>query len=116
MVQHIRTSVEPGSKDASAGTGLATSDPGSYASLRASYDIAPNHSVDLMLRHVGKLDSPAVPAYSALDLNYIWQVRPNLDLSLAGYNLLDARHAEFGAAPNRSAYRRRVGVKLVWRL
>jgi iron complex outermembrane receptor protein len=116
VVQHIRTSVEPGSKDASAGTGLATSDPGSYASLRASYDIAPNHSVDLMLRHVGKLDRPAVPAYSALDLNYIWQVRPNLDLSLAGYNLLDARHAEFGAAPNRSAYERRVGVKLVWRL
>jgi iron complex outermembrane receptor protein len=116
VAQHVSTRLEPGSKDASAATGLATSDPSAYWSLRASYDIAAGHSVDLMLRHYGQLDRPAVPAYSALDLNYIWQLRPNLELSLAGRNLFDASHAEFGAAPNRSAYERSVGAKLVWRM
>ena len=114
--QRVTTSLDPSSKDASAATGLATSDPRSYWKLRASYDIAQGHSLDLMLRHYGKLDRPTVPGYSSLDLNYIWKLSRNLDLSLTGWNLLDSAHPEFGTAPNRAEYERSAGVKLVWRM
>lgn len=115
VIQHINTELDPGSKDASGGTGLATSDPESYWKVRASYDIAHDHAVDLVLRHYGKLERPAVPAYSALDVNYTVALRPGLELALSARNLLDSSHAEFGGGVTRSAYRRNVGFKLVWR-
>jgi iron complex outermembrane receptor protein len=43
-------------------------------------------------------------------------VTPGLDLSVSARNLLDAKHPEFGGAPNRSVYERNVGLNLVWRL
>ena len=115
VLQRLDTELDADSRDASAGTGIATSDPKSYWNLRSSYDIGAGHSVDVLLRHHGKLERPAVPAYTALDLNYTWQLRSGLDLSLSARNLLDASHAEFGGGPNRSVYRRNVGLKLVWR-
>jgi iron complex outermembrane receptor protein len=115
VAQHIRSTLDAGSRDASAGTGLATSDPSNYWKLQASYDIARGHSVDLLLRHYGKLNRPAVPAYESLDISYNWRVAPGLDLSVRGRNLLDASHPEFGSSPGRSLYERSVGVNLVWR-
>jgi iron complex outermembrane receptor protein len=116
VVQRIRTTLDADSRDSSAATGLATSDPSNYWKLQASYDIARGHSVDLLLRHYGKLDRPAVPAYESLDITYSWRVAPGLDLSVRGRNLLDAAHPEFGSSTGRSLYERSVGVNLVWRL
>ncbi|MBC7685732.1 MAG: TonB-dependent receptor [Bdellovibrionales bacterium] len=115
VVQSVDTLTRAGSKDAIAGTGIATSDPHSYWKLRSSHDIGPGQSIDLVLRHFGKLERPVVAAYSALDLNYIWQMRPGLELSLMAQNLLDASHVEFGAPGVRTAYQRQLGLKLVWR-
>ncbi|MES2322282.1 MAG: TonB-dependent receptor [Pseudomonadota bacterium] len=114
--QRIDTELAPDSRDASGAFGLATTDPDLHWKLRSSYDVASGHSIDLMLRYYGKLERPAVPAYRALDLNYIWQINRHLELSVTGTNLLDAAHVEYGPAPNRAAYRRNVGVKLVWRM
>jgi len=114
--QRIDTELAPDSRDASGAFGLATTDPDLHWKLRSSYDVASGHSIDLMLRYYGKLERPAVPAYRALDLNYIWQINRHLELSVTGTNLLDAAHVEYGPAPNRAAYRRKVGVKLVWRM
>ena len=116
VAQRVRTSTEPASRDASAATGLATSDPSNYWTLRASWDIARGQMLDLSLRHQGKLDMPSVPSYEALDLTYTWRMMPGLDLALSGRNLLDASHPEFGGGPNRSVYQRAVGVNLVWHL
>ncbi|MUI15323.1 TonB-dependent receptor [Massilia dura] len=115
VVQRVRTELEKGSRDLSAAAGIATSDPSHYWSLRSSWDIAAGHGIDLMLRRYGALPSPAVPAYSTLDLNYTWQATPNLHLSLFGSSLLDSRHVEFGRSGLRTAYERQVGVKLTWR-
>jgi iron complex outermembrane receptor protein len=115
VAQRVSTSLEAGSKDASGATGLATADPEHYASLRSSWDIAPGHEFDVMMRWVGKLPNPAVPAYTAVDLRYGWQVARNLELSLIGRNLLDPHHGEFGAAAARSDYERALMLKLVWR-
>ena len=73
-------------------------------------------TLDVLLRHQGGLSRPEVPGYEALDANYTWRVTPGLDLSVNARNLLDAKHSEFGGAPNRSVYERNVGLNLVWRL
>ena len=37
-----------------------------------------------------------VPEYTELDIRLTWQVRPNIELSLLGRNLLDSSHPEIG--------------------
>jgi iron complex outermembrane receptor protein len=114
VVQRVDTARNPASKDASAATGLATSDPSHYWMLRSSHDIGSGKELDLTVRQVGALERPAVPAYTAVDLRLGWRLRQGLELSIVGQNLFDPRHAEFGAAPGRSEYRRAAFVKLVW--
>lgn len=116
VTQQTDTALKPGSLDFSGATGLATSDPSNYWTLRSLFDIAPGQEIDLTIRHAGKLERPAVPAYTAVDLRYGWKVRPDLELSLIGLNLLDPRHPEWAAAPGRSEYERSVFIKAVWRM
>jgi iron complex outermembrane receptor protein len=115
VAQRVATSLDAGSKDATGTTGLATADPEHYASLRSSWDLARGHELDLMLRWVGRLPGPAVPAYTAVDLRYGWNIGRGLELSLVGRNLLDPKHGEFSAASGRSEYERALMLKLVWR-
>jgi iron complex outermembrane receptor protein len=114
VVQRIDTAADPASHDLSAGTGLATSDPSHHWMLRSSHDLAANQELDFTLRRVGALASPAVPAYTALDLRYGWRLHKGLELALIGQNLVDPHHAEAGAAPGRHSYGRAVLLKLVW--
>ena len=115
VLQRVETTLDPDSKDASAGVGIATSDPSNYWNIRSSWDIARNHSIDLRLRHSGALERPAVPAYNALDMTYIWQATPQWSVSVVGRNLLDASHVEFGGPAGRTAFERQVGVSIAWR-
>jgi iron complex outermembrane receptor protein len=115
VVQRVETVLDPGSRDATGTTGLATSDPSNFWQLRSSFDIAAGKELDLMLRHVGALSMPSVPAYTAVDARFGWKLRPDLELSLLGQNLFDPKHAEYGAAPGRAVYERALWVKLVWR-
>jgi iron complex outermembrane receptor protein len=114
VVQRIDTATEAVSRDLSATTGLATSDPSHHWMLRSSWDVAAGQELDLTLRHVGALARPAVPAYTAVDLRYGWRMSKELELALIGQNLFDPRHAEYGAAPGRHSYERGVLLKLVW--
>ncbi len=108
VLQRIRTRLEPGSGDLSGGAGLATNDPNSYWSLRSSHELGPRLRADLLLRRVGSLPQPAVPGYHELDARLAWQVRPELELALAGRNLLNAAHAEFGEPGTRQMFERTV--------
>jgi len=114
VVQHVGTSLHPDSRDRTGTTGLFTSDPSHYLSLRSSHDLGRGHEVDVMLRRVGALARPAVPPYTAVDLRYGWRVRPGLELSVIGQNLLDPAHAEFGNPATRSEYERALAVRIVW--
>jgi iron complex outermembrane receptor protein len=109
--QRIRTELAADSRDATGTTGLATADPQHYANLRSSWDLAPDQDLDLLVRRVGRLVSPAIPAYTALDLRYGWNITRAVELALVGRNLLDPRHAEYGT----SQYERSVMLKLTWR-
>jgi iron complex outermembrane receptor protein len=116
VTQRIVTSLLPASRDLSGTTGLFTSDPNHYWSVRSSHDLGSHQEFDVILRHVGALPRPAVPAYTAVDARYGWRIRPGLELSIIGQNLFDPRHAEFGAAPLRSEYERALAVRVVWTL
>lgn len=115
VFQRVSTSLRAGSKDTTATTSIANGDPNRYLKLRSSFDIAPGHSLDLVMRHYGKLSGPGVPAYTALDANYLLQLGGNVELSISGKDLLGSAHAEFGPAATRSITGRQIGAKLVWR-
>jgi iron complex outermembrane receptor protein len=84
----------PGSRDVF-GVAFAGNDPRSQWQLRSSMDLPRAFAVDLWLRHVGALKSPAVPAYLEADARIAWQMTEKLELSLDGQNLLHERHREF---------------------
>ncbi|WP_280156190.1 TonB-dependent receptor [Piscinibacter sp. XHJ-5] len=105
----------PGSAD----PGLPTTggnDPRHQFQLRSSWSLPRGVLLELGLRAVGALPNPAVPAYTALDARVAWSPRPDLELSLTGFNLPDERHAEFGAPPARSELGRRILLRALWSL
>ena len=87
------------------GDGFSTDRDGSapreQGSLRLAWSPRPQIQADAVLRHVARLDSPAVgiriPSYTELDLRFAWQPRPRLELAIAGRNLLRSAHAEFAS-------------------
>jgi iron complex outermembrane receptor protein len=91
-------------------------DPSHWWTLRSSFDIGPRHEVDVMLRGMGALPNPSVPAYTAVDARWGWHINRELEFSLVGQNLFDPRHAEWGTAANRAEFARAVFVKLLWRM
>jgi iron complex outermembrane receptor protein len=107
--------LEPGSTDllGTRNPQLAN-DPDEQWMVRSSITPWTAHEVDVTVRRVGDLPTPAVPAYTAVDARYGWRVRPDLELSVAGQNLFDASHPEFNAAPGRSEFERSVFVQARW--
>jgi iron complex outermembrane receptor protein len=108
--QHLR--FQPGSTDTS--VAAAGNDPKHQFNLRSSFDLAGNQHLEVMARYVGELPNPAVPAYTAVDARYAWQVRRELELSLTAQNLFDPRHPEFGAPATRSEIERGLFLRVRW--
>jgi iron complex outermembrane receptor protein len=71
--------------------------PTHQAALRAYVDLPHGVSLYAGLRYVDELPSQGVDDYLALDMNVIWRVNDSVELSLAGRNLLDPGHREFGS-------------------
>lgn len=104
--------LKPGSNDV-ASLRTVGRDPAHTAQLRSTWVIDDERELELALRRVGPLGSPAVPGYTALDARYGWRLRPGLELSVSGQNL-NGSHLEFGAGATRIEIPRTVAVKLVW--
>jgi iron complex outermembrane receptor protein len=105
----------PYSIDVGAVQSTEGANPARWGIVRSSLDIGPRTQFDLTLRYVGALAQPAVPSYTALDLRLGWKLRPNVDLSIAGQNLLGSGHGEFTDIATRTDIKRAVFVKLVCR-
>jgi iron complex outermembrane receptor protein len=102
----------PGSRDVGGGVSEAN-DPHHLLSLRAAVDLPRNIEFDAMLRSIGALPNPAVPAYTELNLRVGWRATPDIEIWGAGQDLLHDSHAEFGAdTPGRVVFERslRVGI------
>lgn len=104
--------VKPGSDDP-VGPSALGNDPEYQWMLRSSHDIADDHRLDLLMRRVGALPEPRVPAYTAVDVNYSWLIR-QIELSLTVQNVFDDAHPESGGASNRSEYPRGFFLTMRW--
>ena len=91
------------------------SDPAHQFSLRSNLYLPHNIDIDIALRSVTALPSPNVPGYIAVDARFSYLLGKDLELSIAGFNLLDERHPEFGVSTTRSEIERSVYGKVTWR-
>ena len=107
--------LRPGATDVG-GTAALGNDPSHWWSLRSSFDISPRQNLDVMVRRVGELKAPAVPAYTAVDARYGLRINRELEAGLVLRNLFDSRHAEWGPAENRVEFERSVLLQLSWQL
>jgi iron complex outermembrane receptor protein len=103
-----------GSNDA-VGLQASGNDPQQQFLLRSQMNLPNRWELDLSLRRVGKLPNPVVPGYHTVDLRLGWNPAPGIELSLGVGNLLNRRHAEFGAQGVRSEFGRSVFLQLNWR-
>jgi iron complex outermembrane receptor protein len=89
-------------------------DPCYFGSLRSRFDLPGNVRFDLDFRRMGELSAPALPAYSELDVRLAWLPDENLEIAVAGRNLLHDQHPEFGDALSRSLIERDVSGEVRW--
>jgi iron complex outermembrane receptor protein len=108
-------SLDPQSFDPTGGK-MEGNDPLDRFVLRSLMDLPGRVELDGTLHYVASLPSPAVPAYTELDLRLGWSATDRLELSLTGENLLHPRHPEFGPpSPLRQEVQRSVYGKVTWR-
>jgi iron complex outermembrane receptor protein len=80
-------------------------DPEYQLSIRSYMDLTDELELDVGLRAVDELPDPRVPRYVTLDARLGWRVTEGFEVSLVGFNLLDASHPEVGATPQREVRR-----------
>lgn len=82
---------------------------------QSAFDLGKKWQLDLSFRYVSALWGLGIPAYSTGDARLAWRLRPDLELSLAGQNLLQPYHLEYvaDAGPN-VAIKRSAYLRLIW--
>lgn len=116
------TDFQPGDPDIEAGRG-ESSDPGYQFLVRSGFNLGDHVLLWLGLRSIGSvpafdngLDAGRIPAYTEVDATLRWEVRPGLDWSIIGRNLLHDSHPEIGeGAANRHEVQRSVHTMIQWR-
>lgn len=73
------------------------SHPRNQASLRGTFHFPRNVDLDLWFRYVDTLSDNDVGSYHTLDARLAWALRPELELSVVGQNLLQPTHKEFSS-------------------
>jgi|CXWL01.1.fsa_nt_gi iron complex outermembrane receptor protein len=86
--------IKPDSTDVF-GVAFAGNDPSYQMTLRSLMDLGQRAELDVAMRAIDELPSPAVPGYVAIDARVGYQLTDELEISLAGYNLSDDEHTEF---------------------
>jgi iron complex outermembrane receptor protein len=91
------------------------SSPRHEATAQSSVDISKKLQLELVYRYVSALSAVSAPAYSTGDARLGWRINSQVELSVAGRNLLQPHHVEYAAdiggpvGIRRSAY-----VSLIW--
>jgi iron complex outermembrane receptor protein len=115
-------SLDPTGADLNRGAFLDGSTPRHQLGIRSAVDLGRDVQVDALFRRLSAIRrSPQIttgdglPGYAELDLRLGWRRWQQVEISLAGQNLLHGHHAEFGAAASRGEIERGVYVRLTWR-
>lgn len=90
--------------------------PHNMFQLRSLLDLPCGLEFDTSLYYVDNLPNSGVPKYIRMDVRLGWKVGDNLEVSVAGQNLLDREHREFmGVSSNTTESQRVIHAKLTWR-
>jgi iron complex outermembrane receptor protein len=89
----------PNSGDVGTAPGIVGSSPQHQVSIQSGFDLSKKLELDLMFRHISALPGQGVNAYSSGDARFAWRVRPEIELSFVGQNLLQQSHVETGGDP-----------------
>jgi iron complex outermembrane recepter protein len=73
------------------------SNPRHSFSIRSYLDVSRDIDFDFWFRYVGRLPERNIDSYTVLDARLAWRVRPDVELSLVGQNLLESGHSEFSS-------------------
>lgn len=112
---HVDLKDQPGFTDKLTVTTLHGSSPNSQAFLQSQINLSKHVDFDQAIRFMGALPAQKVPAYVTGDARIGWHPTKSLTLSVAGQNLFQPRHAEFGTNPGPTVLiKRSVYAKLVW--
>lgn len=110
---HLNFHPKEGSTDGVSENSLENSSPQHQAVFRSSLDLPGSVEIDPMFRYVSSVPDEDVPAYWTADLRIGWSnARRNLEVAVVGQNLLQPRHAEYGAT---TEVQRGVYGKVTWR-
>jgi iron complex outermembrane receptor protein len=115
-------SIDASGQDLNGGVLLEGATPKHQFGLRSSWELSPNVSLDVHLRHLTEIKSlqgfptgEGLDEYSELDLRMAWRIAEDWELSLVGQDLLQGRHFEFGPPAARGELQRAAYVKATWR-
>ncbi|KQC08160.1 MAG: hypothetical protein APR62_05325 [Smithella sp. SDB] len=73
---------------------LEKATPRHQSILRSYIDLPANMNLSAMFRYVDNIPTLDIPSYCSLDVRLAWKVKPNIELSVVGQNLLDNEHPE----------------------
>jgi iron complex outermembrane receptor protein len=91
--------------------------PSQQAQLRSHVELSNHWQWNASAYFVGRLPAPAVPSYTRLDTNVIWQPRKEFSISLVGQNLLSDHHLEYlgpDQTEQSSLIKRSAYAKITW--
>lgn len=91
--------VKPGEVDISGTQTVLGHDPAHQWFVRSYVDLPHNVQLFTALRKIGSLEDVGVPGYLEAELRLAWRATRDLELSIAGLDLLHERHAEASAPP-----------------
>ena len=89
-------------------------DPANQFLIQSSMNLPAHFQVDVVGRYVDTLANPHVPSYISFDARLAWWWKDSLEISIAGQNLWDNQHPEFGPAATREEIPRSVFGKVAW--
>jgi iron complex outermembrane receptor protein len=112
---HMNVGKSPHSGDAGTAPSIVGSSPAHEVTAQSSFDLSKTLQLDLTYRYVSELPAQLVPAYSTGDARFGWRVNRQFEVSVAGRNLFQPSHPEYGGDPGPLVdIKRSVYVKLTW--
>jgi iron complex outermembrane receptor protein len=87
----------PASGDLGTIPGIERGSPKHEVMAQSVLDLGKKLQFDLSYRYISALQGLGIPAYSTADVRLAWRLRPDLEVSLVGQNLLQGRHLEYAA-------------------
>jgi iron complex outermembrane receptor protein len=105
-------SVKAGSRDLNSGS-VESNDPEHQLLFQSMMDLPSNIEFGLTTRYIDELPRPVVASYWGLDARLGWKPNHVIELNIVGQNLLNNRHAEFGAPSSRNVIERSIYGKIV---